>query len=121
MPRGRPKGSKNKPKVSSTSLFSTETNTVEEKKEAPTISLKEVKTPNTTKTGYYICMLCEKQYGGGPIVVNLSLSFGRANYYRETKPDRLHICPNCADELNKLVDDWILKKNPKLSKFPRSS
>ena len=120
MPRGRPKGSKNKSKITTTPLFTADLQPQDTAEKEPEAQVS-AKIPSVNKQSYYTCMICEQQRGGGPIVVNLSLSFGRANYYRETKPDRLHICPECANELNKLVDSWILKQNPKLSKFPLSS
>ncbi len=118
MPRGRPKGSKNKSTLMKMNLLddapektTEETPVVQEEKKP------EVKKEFTSKYSY-CCDVCEKTFPGSPNPVDFMRITGKADYYRESRSTKLYICNNCALELSDVVDRWLLKKNPKLRKFP---
>lgn len=108
MPRGRPKGSKNK----STLKKTTEEIPVIQEEKKP-----EVKKEFTSKYSY-CCDVCEKTFPGSPNPIDFIRLTGKADYYRESCSRRLYVCNECALELSDVVDRWLLKKNPKLRKFP---
>lgn len=108
MPRGRPKGSKNK----STLMKTTEEIPVIQEEKKP-----EVKKEFTSKYSY-CCDVCEKTFPGSPNPIDFIRLTGKADYYRESRSRRLYVCNECALELSDVVDRWLLKKNPKLRKFP---
>ena len=118
MPRGRPKGSKNKGTLMKMNLLddapektTEETPVVQEEKKP------EVKKEFTSKYSY-CCDVCEKTFPGSPNPVDFMRLTGKADYYRESRSKNLYICNDCALELSDVVDRWLLKKNPKLRKFP---
>ena len=77
----------------------------------------EVKKEFTSKYSY-CCDVCEKTFPGSPNPVDFMRLTGKADYYRESRSKNLYICNDCALELSDVVDRWLLKKNPKLRKFP---
>ena len=126
MPRGRPKGSKNKSTLMKMELpdsvkeqytsISDITKTPEEK---PSI-LKPVKLSEyqSLPKYHYCCEVCGRSFPGSPNPIDFIRLTGKADYYRESRSRRLYVCNECALELSDVVDRWLLKKNPKLRKFP---
>lgn len=89
MPRGRPKGSKNKKNIQTTPQNN-----------------------NTNK-----CDVCNKFSDSSLIYIRLEGLTGKATYHRDCKKDNLKICGQCAKELNEVIDKFLIKKNPALRKF----
>lgn len=109
MGRGRPKGSKNKVKSSGliqNNLF----NSVPNISVAPVIN----KSNSNVQAN---CDLCGAEIYCTPTKVSLSLLTGKASWHRDCKLDRFELCSRCAEELNSVVDNFILTKNPNLNKF----
>ena len=77
----------------------------------------EVKKEFTPKYSY-CCDVCEKTFPGSPNPIDFMRLTGKADYYRESRSKKLYICNECALKLSDVVDRWLLKKNPKLRKFP---
>ena len=118
MPRGRPKGSKNKSTLMKMNLL----NDIPEKTTEETPVIQEEKKPEVKKEFTpkysYCCEVCEKTFPGSPNPIDFMRLTGKADYYRESRSRKLYICNECALELSDVVDRWLLKKNPKLRKFP---
>jgi len=118
MPRGRPKGSKNKSTLMKMNLLAEATEKVEEK----TIPVQEEKKPEVKKEFTpkysYCCEVCERTFPGSPNPIDFMRLTGKADYYRESRSRKLYVCNECALELSDVIDRWLLKKNPKLRKFP---
>lgn len=134
MGRGRPKGSKNRPKIN---LFQTiETTAKEEQKieirsienqpenkeEIKTnIDTPENETPVKTKARpmkiYGTCNKCNTPIYMSPVSINLSHLTSKATWHRRCKLERLELCNSCASELNTLIDNWILKDHPEYVKW----
>lgn len=134
MPRGRPKGSKNKPKATEETKetlilepVSEPENEVENKKIKPSEpkqeentepikmdegKVDETKVPKTSKVKkkeYPTCDICGTECLCDRTKLNLTYLTGKAPWHREVKGDIFHICPNCAEALNKLIDNWLLE------------
>lgn len=103
MPRGRPKGSKNK----ITTIINSDSIPQEED-----LGVK-IKTYKTST----FCELCGKEILCSPIKINLNILTGKAIWHRTSKKDRFNICNTCATELNTLIDNFIINKNKNLIKF----
>lgn len=120
MPRGRPKGSKNKSTLRKLELLSTQ-ETVEEQP-VEEVTSEETSTPELKKETVFKytfqCELCGKTFPGSPVSVDFMRLTGKADYYREARSKKLCICNECSKELSDLIDKWLLKKNPNLRKFP---
>lgn len=120
MPRGRPKGSKNKSTLAKMNIL--ETPVVETTVEVTDTTDKKDPTPVVKKdlvSKYsYCCDVCEKTFPGSPNPIDFMRLTGKADYYRESRSRKLYVCNDCALELSDVVDRWLLKKNPKLRKFP---
>lgn len=118
MPRGRPKGSKNKSTLMKMNLLES----VPEKIEENLPVIEEEKKPEQKKEFTpkytYRCEVCEKTFPGSPNPIDFMRLTGKADYYRESRSRKLYVCNECALELSDVVDRWLLKKNPKLRKFP---
>ena len=102
MPRGRPR------KIVANDLFSTTAenkpeNTKVNKKSKPLVSVK--------------CDLCNCDIYSSPDKIILPILTGKANWHRKCKLDRLTLCEKCSSDLSTAVDDFILKRNPNLTKF----
>lgn len=118
MPRGRPKGSKNKSTLLKMNLLDiTPEKTIEEPSVVQEEKKPEIKKEFTTKYSY-CCDVCEKTFPGSPNPIDFMRLTGKADYYRESRSRKLYVCNQCALELSDVVDRWLLKKNPKLRKFP---
>lgn len=120
MPRGRPKGSKNKSTLAKMNIL--ETPVVETTVEVTDTTDKKDPTPIVKKdlvSKYsYCCDVCEKTFPGSPNPIDFMRLTGKADYYRESRSRKLCVCNDCSLELSDVVDRWLLKKNPKLRKFP---
>lgn len=117
MPRGRPVGSKNKPKEfipEPVELFSTEPAQATQQPVVEASAKEDVVLPK----GVERCELCNKVVYCQRTVANLAALSGKATYFRECKQDRFALCLDCAKELSDLIDKWILKRRPDLIKFP---
>lgn len=136
MPRGRPKGSKNKPKAAEETKktlilepVSEPENEIEDKVEDKKVEIDieskndepiktdegkvdETKVPKTGKVKkkeYPTCDICGTECLCDRTKLNLTYLTGKAPWHREVKGDIFHICPNCAEALNKLIDNWLLE------------
>ena len=93
MGRGRPKGSKNKPKNTNTNIVA-----------------------GTNK-----CDICNCLTDSSLIYIRLEGLTGKSTYHRDCRLDKLKICGKCANELNEVIDKFLIKKNPALKKFELGS
>ena len=114
MPRGRPKGSKNKPKnteitTSKIDIFEEESNKI--------IPVTEITSIIETIKPKAQCDLCGNNIYSQGNYINLNNLTSKATWHRNCNKDRLCLCNNCAKELNNLIDTFILQKNPKLNKW----
>ena len=131
MGRGRPKGSKNKPKIN---LFQTikeeEQKTpvatpeiIEETKNSEQSNIDTPEKEKTVKTNarpiktYGICDKCKTPIYMSPVAINLSHLTSKATWHRRCKLERILLCNSCAAELNTLIDNWILKDHPEYIKW----
>ena len=134
MPRGRPKGSKNRPKDVSQNLFTedkintqkTTINTqkiIEETKDLTDANIKTLveeenkKLPQKTPNILGYCDKCHKPVYSSFITANLSHLTGKAIWHRDCNLERLNLCSDCGAALNSIIDAWILKDNPQYKKF----
>lgn len=136
MPRGRPKGSKNKvnqevilfeeskqdEEKSPTTTFNVFTPTEKEVVDEPKIIGKpklvdQEELKEKLKARQTLCEVCGKPVYCQRVSFRLSALTGCAAYRRSLKTDWLQVCDECEQELNKLVEDWVLKKNPELSRY----
>lgn len=123
MPRGRPKGSKNKTTLEKMNLLdilevSPPTTPVvkETYKENNTTVVQDVATPAVKVSS--ICEICGSPIYANPCILHIGRITGKAEYFREATSTKLSVCYNCSKELSDLIDKWLLKKNPKLMKIP---
>lgn len=123
MPRGRPKGSKNKTTLEKMNLLD-----IPEVSPPPTPVVKEKPTENSTAVVQdvatpavkvsSICEICGSPIYANPCILHIGRITGKAEYFREATSTKLSVCYNCSKELSDLIDKWLLKKNPKLMKIP---
>lgn len=125
MPRGRPKGSKNKTTLQKMNLLDIPevspppTPVVKETyKENDTAVVQDVATPAVKVSS--ICEICGSPIYASPCILHIGRITGKAEYFREATSTKLSVCYNCSKELSDLIDKWLLKKNPKLMKIPVS-
>lgn len=123
MPRGRPKGSKNKTTLQKMNLLD-----IPEVSPPPTPVIKEtckendiavvqdVATPAVKVSS--ICEICGSPIYASPCILHIGRITGKAEYFREATSTKLSVCYNCSKELSDMIDKWLLKKNPKLMKIP---
>lgn len=119
MPRGRPKGSKNKTTLEKMNLLD-----IPEVSPPPTPIVKknntavvqDVATPAVKVSS--ICEICGSPIYANPCILHIGRITGKAEYFREATSKKLSVCYNCSKELSDLIDKWLLKKNPKLMKIP---
>lgn len=123
MPRGRPKGSKNKTTLQKMNLLDIPevspppTPVVKETyKENDTAVVQDVATPAVKVSS--ICEICGSPIYASPCILHIGRITGRAEYFREATSTKLSVCYNCSKELSDMIDKWLLKKNPKLMKIP---
>lgn len=122
MPRGRPKGSKNKTTLEKMNLLdipevSPPIPIVKETyKENNTAVVQDVATPAVKVSS--ICEICGSPIYANPCILHIGRITGKAEYFREATSTKLSVCYNCSKELSDLIDKWLLKKNPKLMKIP---
>ena len=116
MARGRPKGSKNKPKQVQLFQETVETN-VSEPETSVEVNLPAVDTPKEKPikvNGY--CTRCGKAIYSGVIKINRCALTGNATWSRACSVDKLILCNECSKQLNEVVDNWVISENPKLKK-----
>lgn len=119
MPRGRPKGSKNKSTLAKmnileTPIVSTSEKVSEEyKPEIVSEPKKEIALKNA-----FVCEICKETVIGSPYSLDFTRLTGKPDYHREARSSRMLVCNKCSKELSDVVDRWLLKKNPDLRKFP---
>lgn len=123
MPRGRPKGSKNKTTLEKINLLDIPevspppTPVVKETyKEDNTAVVQDVATPAVKVSS--ICEICGSPIYANPCILHIGRITGKAEYFREATSTKLSVCYNCSKELSDLIDKWLVKKNPKLMKIP---
>lgn len=75
-----------------------------------------VKEEKPIPKGAQKCDLCNNYYSF-PTIIRLEALTGKASWHRECAQNKFYLCSECAEQLNKLVDDFILKKRPDLNKF----
>lgn len=63
------------------------------------------------------CELCNSPIYSSPTRILLYSLTGKASWHRECSAEKLSICNECSSELNNLIDNFILEKNPSLRKF----
>ena len=113
MPRGRPRKNTSEAVIKKVDITKEETPTevmgveVKEKKKKATKELKAVCN----------CTLCNSPIYSSPYRVQLQNLTGKASWHRDTKVDTVCMCSKCANEFNAVVDKFIVKKNPSLSKW----
>ena len=81
----------------------------------------EVKKPKKAKKEMEIkptcqCEICGKDIFSEPRKIDFNILTGMAEYWRNSKR-YIKSCEDCCKELNKVIDDWLLNKNPNLCKF----
>lgn len=123
MPRGRPKGSKNKTTLEKMNLLD-----ITEVSPPPTPVIKDKPIENSTAVVKdvatlavkvsSVCEICGSPIYASPCILHIGRITGKAEYFREATSTKLSVCYNCSKELSDLIDKWLLKKNPKLMKIP---
>lgn len=109
---GRPKGSKNKPKVNDS-----ENNTIDNESQGIPHEQKEViRKPDKLPKAVCACDLCGADIYSSPYVIRLQELTSRAYWHRECKHDILVLCGECSAGLNQMIDKYLLEKNPDLAK-----
>lgn len=124
MPRGRPKGSKNKTTLAKMNLLDISENPVKEavedkppeEKQNLTDIVQDVVRPVVKVSSY--CQICGSPIYSSPCILHIGRITGKAEYFRETTSNKLSVCSKCSTELSDVIDRWLLKKNPKLMKIP---
>lgn len=124
MPRGRPPGSKNAVTLEKVNILQEEKSVVEEVKikkvdiTEPSVSTEEVaeKPKKEIKVKCY-CSLCNSPIYSSPYTARLQELTSKASWHRKTKIETVCMCEKCAKELNTMIDNFIIKKNPSLSKW----
>lgn len=81
----------------------------------------EVKEPKKAKKETEIkptcqCEICGKDIFSEPRKIDFNILTGMAEYWRSSRR-YIKSCEDCCKELNKVIDDWLLDKNPNLCKF----
>ena len=81
----------------------------------------EVKKPKKAKKEMEIkptcqCEICGKDIFSDPRKIDVNILTGMAEYWRSSRR-YIKSCGDCCEELNKVIDDWLLDKNPNLCKF----
>ena len=64
----------------------------------------------------YQCEICGKDIFSEPRKIDFNILTGMAEYWRDSRR-YIKSCGDCCKELNKVIDDWLLDKNPNLCKF----
>ena len=107
---GRPKGSKNK-------IIKLDFNNIETREE-PKVKeeVKEVKKKTEKEIPHTQCDLCNGNIYSTPYNIRLSSLTAKATWHRNCSVESLNLCKKCSEELNTLIDDFIIKKNKNLKK-----
>ena len=123
MPRGRPKGSKNKTTLEKMNLLD-----IPEVSPPPTPVVKDTNIENKTPVVQdvatpavkvsAVCEICGGPIYSNPCILHIGRITGKAEYFREASSTKLSSCYKCSKELSDMIDKWLLKKNPKLMKIP---
>ena len=124
MPRGRPKGSKNKTTLAKMNLLDIPDSPVKEDVEDKpreeqhnsTDIAQDVARPSVKVSSY--CQICSSPIYSSPCILHIGRITGKAEYFREATSNKLSVCSKCSTELSDVIDRWLLKKNPKLMKIP---
>lgn len=119
MPRGRPKGSKNKSTLAKMNILETPIVSTSEKvsEESKPEVVSEPKKEIAPKSAF-VCEICKETVIGSPYSLDFTRLTGKPDYHREARSSRMLVCNKCSKELSDVVDRWLLKKNPDLRKFP---
>lgn len=64
-----------------------------------------------------VCELCGNSVYSQLISINLESLTGKATWHRNCKLNKLHIFNKCAMEMNSIIDNFLIKKNPALRKW----
>ena len=125
MPRGRPKGSKNKTTLEKMNLLD-----ILEVSPPPAPVVKDTNIKNNTPVVQdvatpavkvsSVCDICGGPIYSNPCILHIGRITGKAEYFREASSTKLSSCYKCSKELSDMIDKWLLKKNPKLMKIPVS-
>lgn len=62
------------------------------------------------------CEICGKDIFSEPRKIDFNMVTGMAEYWRDSRR-YIKSCDDCCKELNKVIDNWVLGKNPNLCKF----
>lgn len=62
------------------------------------------------------CDICGEDIFSEPRKIDFNMVTGMAEYWRDSRR-YIKSCDDCCKELNKVIDDWLLDKNPNLCKF----
>lgn len=127
MPRGRPKGSKNKTTLAKMNLLDISEDPIAHSEDATvdapseeqrnlTYVAQDVARPAVKVSSY--CQICGSPIYSSPCILHIGRITGKAEYFREATSNKLSVCNKCSTELSDLIDKWLLKKNPKLMKIP---
>ena len=114
MPRGRPKGSKNKKNIIEVTTSKVD---IFEEKESTEIPIATITSIVETIKPKAHCDLCGDSIYSQGNYINLNILTSKASWHRNCSKDKLCLCNNCVKELNNLIDTFILQRNPKLNKW----
>lgn len=125
---GRPKGSKNKPKIiltfgekakgtinpellvldenKSLSKDTTPTNSLDLQEKDSSNIIESSKIKKVSKV-FSCCERCGSEIKCEPRRIDTNMLTGMADYYRAT-PRYVKLCNNCCKELNQIVEQWLL-------------
>ena len=123
MPRGRPKGSKNKSTLMKMNLLEVATEEVQVTPQTEETVTKASEMPTEIKLEYtpknsFVCQICNRTVMGSPYSLDFNRITGKADYHRDSRSKKMYVCNDCSKELSDVIDKWLLKKNPGLRKFP---
>lgn len=106
MPRGRPKGSKNKTTLVKENLFEQQNikNDVVVSDVQPVIENKR----RNSDDKYKKCMLCKQPMYSGPHLVQLTSFTGKAYWWRNV-PDVVQMCDSCSKQFSDFTESWLIK------------
>lgn len=63
------------------------------------------------------CELCNSPIYSSPTRILLYSLTGKASWHRDCNIEKAAICDKCASELNTIIDQFIIEKNPSLKKY----
>lgn len=119
MPRGRPKGSKNKSTLAKMNILEAPiAPSCEKVLEEPLPEVVVEPKKDVAPKNSFVCEICRQTVVGIPYSLDFTRLTGKPEYHREARSSRMLVCNKCSKELSDVVDAWLLKKNPGLRKFP---